>query len=97
MDSLRYLLRDFVYVERLTLVLYILPPEKYVSSEHNCIYHYSVQNSTDVICKKGIAPLYPINKLRNLAIKIVQTQFYLPMDADIRPSGMTNLIVFTSR
>ena len=50
-----------------------------------------------VIVKKS-SPFYssfPVNKLRNIAIRHVVTSHFLVMDMDLWPTGITNWVYFS--
>ena len=67
------------------------------------IQQKEVTTATNTLKKMGLPPHYtvilyitksshsfPINLLRNIAIRSIQTSHFLVMDADMRPSGMNN-------
>lgn len=65
------------FPSRLLLTIYIIH-----SSHSGCIYHHSSQNTTQCISKF----IYPINRLRNLAIQRVYTSHFLILDMDMFPA-----------
>ena len=63
---------------RLTLTLYIIG----VSSNPDCVYTQLADGS--VQCEPG--PIYPLNRLRNIAIESVSTSHFVLFDMDVWPS-----------
>lgn len=76
-----YVARSFImassFPSRLMLTLYV-PTNR----AGDCIYFR--QLSGGVSCKRQ--PIYPINRLRNLSIKRVETSHFIMLDMDAWPS-----------
>ena len=66
------------FPDRLTLTLYIID----VSSNPDCVFTQLADGSMQ--CEPG--PIYPLNRLRNIAIESVSTSHFVLFDMDVWPS-----------
>ena len=71
------------YPSRLHLLLYIVNP----SLNKDCVYR---QQRKDLICRKE--KIYPLNRLRNLAIQNIRTTHFIVFDMDMWPASKLNIL-----
>lgn len=72
--------KDFIrqqrFPDRLHLILYLVQ-----SNETTCVYH----QAEELHCEKET--VYPLNRLRNIAIQNIQTTHFIVFDMDMWPSS----------
>ena len=84
LSSIHSFISQSNFPSRLLLTIYIIH-----SSQSGCFYHYLSQNTTQCLPKF----IYPINRLRNLAIQRVFTSHFLILDMDMFPACINYLIL----
>lgn len=84
-----------VTTDRIDVILFIVDNRYPFKPNDNCVYRQD-PNTLKLECKQLTSIIYPINILRNLAIQMVDTAYYLNMDADIIPSRTIKSIPLNS-